>query len=179
MLKLVIFAVLLSASLARAYRYRRNEGNEDSKHYYRPKYVYKFHDDEDTSSGIDSQEYKYVVKEDHHTDHQNSHVEDKHVTDTMAWGNAAEGGEKETNHHVEIEHEHGTSHQSFQMHHFKPVPLFSKKHDLQYVKKPVEISTTKHKFKVRRSDFPFWKNVLIENVSPFPSVYSPQEEDVH
>lgn len=164
MLRFVLFATLISVSLAKVgnyHRYRRNEGNENSVKYYRPKYVYKFHDEDS------DEDYKYIQKDDY-DDHDSSykhymiHEEEKNEDEkpekvthygyqqTASQAEEDSGVQKETNHHVEIKHEHGTSHQSFQMHHFQPAKVFIKKQDLHYLKKPVEIGVTKHSFKVVR-----------------------------
>ena len=59
-----------------------------------------------------------------------------------------EPSESETDHHLKVEHEHATSHQSFKVHHFHAVPVYVKKEDQHYLKKPVEIGGLKHKLKV-------------------------------
>lgn len=175
MLRLVIFATLISMSLAKAggyhhQRYRRNEGNENSVKYHRPKYVYKFHGDDSDEESIPAHveyktDYKYQLTEDkdddmvshkHHVKHEEEAPEK--VTHYGYQHSSFEddnsgGAQKDTEHHVEIQHEHGTSHQSFTMHHFHPAKLFIKKQDLHYLKKPIETGVTKHSFKVmqRRS----------------------------
>ncbi|GAB0089746.1 histidine-rich glycoprotein [Sergentomyia squamirostris] len=60
----------------------------------------------------------------------------------------AHDGASETGHHHEIEHKHATSHQSFKVHHYHPVPVYVKKEDQHLLKHPVEISGVKHKLKV-------------------------------
>lgn len=181
MLRFVIFATLMAISLAKVgsynNRFRRNEGNENSVKYYRPKYVYKFHEeDEDEESVPHHVEYKTDYKhyfnnldeesgldddgdqeEEVTPKHYSKHIEAKpekvtyygyHDRDESSGSTQGEGVQKDTEHHVEIKHEHGTSHQSFKMHHFHPAQVFIKKQDLQHLKKPIEIGVTKHEFKV-------------------------------
>lgn len=165
MLRIVIFAALISVSLAASYRYRRNEGNENLVKYYRPpKYVYKFHEEHEDNEGPSSSryhqhtkpdiEFKYMLSEDEDDDHKGEvFAGEEHKPETTFYGYSDHNSmdddmPKDTKHHVEVKHEHGTSHQSFQMHHFHPARVFIKKQDLHYLKKPVELSVTKHKFKV-------------------------------
>lgn len=54
----------------------------------------------------------------------------------------------ETDHHHKVEHEHATSHQSFKIHHFHPVPVYVKKEDQHFLKHPVEVGGVDHKLKV-------------------------------
>lgn len=145
--RIAIFSVLISVSLAASssYRYRRahHEGNENLvKYYHRPKYVYNLHDEDSEEQSGPQVEYKYVFKKDHESkwddssEHHRFHDEEDNEP------------VKDTENHIEIEHdEHATSHQSFEMHHFKPTKVFIKKHDLS-PKKPIEIGVTKHKFEV-------------------------------
>lgn len=170
--RLTIFALVIGVSLA---RYRRSEGNEDSEKYYRPKYVYKFHEEDDSAENSaqahkmnHKHEYKYYLQDDEdegtekhylnnddedkeeqvthygYNNHQNHHHLHHQYKDSSMEDNSSV--QKNTEHHVEIEHEHGTSHQSFTMHHFPSTRMFMKKKDYQYVHKPVAI--TKHSFKV-------------------------------
>lgn len=163
MLRFVILTTLISITLASYHhRYRRNEGNENSVKYYRPKYVYKFHGEEsDEDSAPQNMDYKLDFK--HSTKDKDSflkrymHQEEKEPEKIIHYGyqdvestieKDEEVHQKDTKHHVEIKHEHGTSHQSFTMHHFHPARVFIKKQDLHYLKKPIETGVTKHSFKV-------------------------------
>lgn len=177
MFRLIIFATLCSVSFAAIHRYRRNEGNENHVKYYRPKYVYKFQEDDSDSdeqsyafhhhhqSQEPEVEYKYVFanndEEDSKYEMSDSEEKEEEVpykhksTQEMVthYGyshktNHLDKPSMDVDHHVEVKHEHGTSHQSFQMHHFHPAKVFIKKQDLHYLKKPIEVSVTKHKFKV-------------------------------
>lgn len=178
MLRFVIFATLIAISLAKVgsynNRFRRNEGNENLVKYYRPKYVYKFHEeDEDEESAPHHGQYKTDYKHYFNNDEDSGLDDDgdkeeevtpKHYSkpekvtyygyqqdesgSSVGGSTQGEGVQQDTEHHVEIKHEHGTSHQSFKMHHFHPAQVFIKKQDLQYLKKPIEIGVTKHQFKV-------------------------------
>lgn len=165
---------LAKAGSYHKHRFRRNEGNEDSVKYHRPKYVYKFHeedDDDDEELGSSyhdgyKSDYKYNFKghemdeggeeeEEGEKEYKNyvKHQEPEKVThygytSSSSSGSDEGGVQQDTEHHVEIKHEHGTSHQSFKMHHFHPAKVFIKKQDLHYLKKPVEVAVTKHSFKV-------------------------------
>lgn len=55
---------------------------------------------------------------------------------------------EETDHHHKVDHEHATSHQSFKIHHFHPVPVYVKKEDQHLLKHPIEIGGVDHKLKV-------------------------------
>ena len=200
MLRFVIYAILIGASVARIsnhHRPRRNEGNHHQlAKYFRPKYVYNPHEEEETpkyqSYHKPQQEdtkpdYKYYLhveekeqqqqpKERHYVHHKEEKEEpvthygykpnyeeyqntsEDEGGEEVGVGDVEEqeveeeeeeaGGQKDTKHHVEIKHEHGTSHQSFQMHHFKPARVFIKKEDLHLIKSPIEIGVTKNSFKV-------------------------------
>lgn len=194
MLRFVIFTTLICVALAKVgsyQRYRRQEGNENLEKYYRPKYVYKFHgeDESDEDSGQYHGEYKTEYKyhlnngddsqsgevvseeeevQEHHpvyhkpaVKYQQYHQEKEpekithygygghHQSSSISDDDESDQGvQKDTEHHVEIKHEHGTSHQSFKMHHFHPAKVFIKKQDHQYLKKPIEVGVTKHSFKV-------------------------------
>lgn len=71
------------------------------------------------------------------------------IHDDYGHGGGGGGGSSETDHHHEVEHKHATSHQSFKVHHFHPVPVYVKKEDQHLLKHPVEVSGVKHKLKVR------------------------------
>ncbi|XP_059621839.1 histidine-rich glycoprotein-like [Phlebotomus argentipes] len=79
------------------------------------------------------------------------------------------GGESETDHHHEVEHKHATSHQSFKVHHYHPVPVYVKKEDQHFLKHPVEVSGVKHKLKVLHPETEHSHNhgLTIENHSEF------------
>lgn len=55
---------------------------------------------------------------------------------------------EETDHHHKVEHDHATSHQSFKIHHFHPVPVYVKKEDQHLLKHPIEVGGVHHKLKV-------------------------------
>ncbi|CAD7086735.1 unnamed protein product [Hermetia illucens] len=55
---------------------------------------------------------------------------------------------QDTDVHHEIDHKHATSHQSFKLHHFHPVPVYVKKEDQHLLKNPIELGGVKHKLKV-------------------------------
>lgn len=168
MLRIVILVTLISVSLGASYRYRRNEGNENLVKYYRPKYVYQFHEEQGENEGPSSSrhhhikpdiEFKYMLSDEEDGHKGEVFAEEEHpkpVTTFHGYSDERshhhhsmdEDMPKDTEHHVEVKHEHGTSHQSFQMHHFHPARVFIKKQDLHYLKKPIEVSVTKHKFKV-------------------------------
>lgn len=77
----------------------------------------------------------------------------------------------ETEHHLEIDHKHAQSHQSFKMFHSHPVPVYVKKEDQKYLKHPVEIAHNNHKVKLihPETEKHHGHGLTLENHSEFKS----------
>lgn len=112
-------------------------------------YDYGHHqfDDQPHGQHVAEQKPQHLQHQQHHYDadvpaslHKQSHqqpiVEHQHLSQH-------EAEPSKTNHDHKVEHKHATSHQSFKIHHFHPVPVYVKKD-----KHPIEIGGVKHKLKV-------------------------------
>ncbi|XP_055694999.1 probable zinc transporter protein DDB_G0282067 [Lutzomyia longipalpis] len=91
------------------------------------------------------------------------------IHDDYGHGGGGGGGGSETDHHVEVDHKHATSHQSFKVHHFHAVPVYIKKEDQHLLKHPVEVSGVKHKLKVLHpeTEHSHGHGLTLENHSEF------------